>query len=151
MFVKILFLLILVIFFTIYVLGKESGYYLINKRILIKRINPPEVKLAGDLALEDSNIIVKYWTKEKKFSLHEIKQINAYSASDWGLSEYESIDIILNKNYQIKLDGSLEKHQVFTESILQKLQQKNKNLEWGFLPQENDKDGKDVIFKRVDS
>ena len=146
---KIAFLILLFTFFIIYVLGKDGFYYFINKRILIKRIDPPVVSLAGDLVLEDSNIIVKFRTAKKIFSLQEIKQINAFSYTDWGLSEYESIDIILDKNYQFKLDASLEEHQTFIQLLLQKLGQEVKLMEWGFLPQENSKDGKNVVFKRI--
>ena len=148
---KTVFILYLTVFFIILVLLKDFRYYLINKRILIKRINPPVINLAGDLALEDSNIIVKYWTTKKTFSLEEIKQINAYSFTDWGLSEQEYIDIILAKNYQFKLDASLEEHQIFIQSLLQKLGQEDKIFKWGYLPQENDKNGKDVIFRRLDA
>ena len=121
---------------------------LLNKKILIRRINPEILKLVGDSILADNFIFVKFLWKTKQFHVSHIKQIRAYSLTDWGLTEYEQIDIILDGNYRIKFDASLNEHQNFIQSLLQQLGMSAKKLDWGFLPQHYDKMGNDLIFER---
>lgn len=84
----------------------------------------------------------------KEFSINQIEEIKAYSLTDWGLSEYEQIDIKFDNKHKIKLDGSLVEHQNFTKFLLLRLGVKNKVLDWGFLPQLTDKMSRDIIFER---
>ena len=124
------------------------GYELLNKKVLIKRINPQNLKLVGDLILKGDYIFVMYRWRKKEFPIQQIEQIKAYCIVDWGLQEYEQIDIKFTNDYQVKLDGTMEDHQNFIESLMQQLGINNKICNWGFLPQLDDKMGRDVIFER---
>ncbi|CAN5237344.1 hypothetical protein BH11BAC5_BH11BAC5_39690 [soil metagenome] len=85
----------------------------------------------------------------KKFSLKQINQIRAYSVVNFGLEEYEHVDIILEDDYQINLDPTLADHRYLIESLLVKLGTRNKLFETGFLPQKNDPNDRDIIFDKT--
>lgn len=131
-----------------YICWTIYGSLLLNREIFIKRIDPQDFKLVGDLTFREDNILVIFKWKMKEFSIDQIEEIKAYSITDWGLSEYEQIDINFDSTHKIKLDGSLVDHQNFSKFLLHQLGIKKEILDWGFLPQLNDKMRRDVIFEK---
>ncbi|MEI6950784.1 hypothetical protein V9K67_26615 [Paraflavisolibacter sp. H34] len=94
---------------------------LLNKAVLIKRVNPEKPGKQGDLVLNDKEIYAYFLWGQKRYDLDQIEQIRIYWDSTLGLEELWCIDIRLPDGKAIYLDGSVLEHQRVTNDLLSAL------------------------------
>jgi hypothetical protein len=102
---------------------------LLNKAILVKRVNPEKPGRHGDLIVHDSEIEVHFLWRSEKLNTDKIEQIRAYWNTTLGLEEFWCIDISLANGKTVYLDGSNLEHQKATNDLLLNLKSKPVNFQ----------------------
>lgn len=98
--------------------------FLLNKSILVKRVNPDNPGKRGDFVLMDKEICVFFLWSSKRYILDQIEQIRIYWDTSLGLEEFWCIDIQFPAGIVVYLDGSILEHQRMTNYLLSLLGRK---------------------------
>lgn len=139
-------LLSLYIFLAMIFLSWPFRRIWLNREVWIKRFKDGELESYGDMIFIDGTFHVRLMWTTKTFRLSDIQEIRGYSFTDWGLSEHEQVSIVFPKLNTI-LNGDDEKIQVFIKELMQMLKIE-KEIFWGFLPQLNDSQKRDLLYSR---
>lgn len=121
---------------------------LLNREVWVKEINQSTLYSVGDIKVNADLIVVKFLWGIKTFSLQQIVQVKAFAQTDWGLEEYEQVDVLFDTDDKIIFNGSLQEHRDFVQTITQQIGIVDKTWSWGFLPHLGDKLGRDLVFQK---
>ena len=139
---------IMILVSSIWLTWTIYGRQLLNKAVWAKSINPSILQFKGDIKIGQDTMLVKFWSSIKTLEFGQITQIKAYSQTDWGLEEYEQVDILFDNGNKIYFSGSLKEHREIIQAIVNSVSLQNQTWTWGFLPHLGDQLHRDVVFER---
>ncbi len=104
------------------------------------------------LYLNHNTFITKHLWANKYLPFEDVQLIKIYSIVTLGLEHENCIEICCRNNFKIYLDYQQEKHLQVLDTLTRYLLKKSIhsfNINWAFLPFENDSKGEDMIYKKA--
>ena len=127
------------------------GRLLLNKIVWIKNIISSALQSTGDIKVDGDIIQVKFLWSVKTFSFEQITEIKAYMETNWGLEEYDQVDVLFENGNKICFRGLPREHQNVVQLITSSVGIQNKVWAWGFLPRLGDSMKRDIVFDKTNN